>query len=211
MNPIRLSATFCLIACLSACATDPNQQNQNPETTQAAADANKPAQAPIVSAVPTYLTPATSIQYLDQLQREIEHTLATNTGNSLLEIERQDGNLIKLIANNAVSFDFNQSEVKPDFIATLERLVDPMQRFSLTMVTVVGHTDSTGDATYNLDLSLKRADAVGSHLLQTGIPSDRLTIEGHGESEPRSSNATAAGRELNRRVEILIQPIVVAE
>lgn len=66
---------------------------------------------------------------------------------------------------------------------------------------VVGHTDSTGTEKYNLDLSLKRANAVKALLVQKGVSADRVTIDGKGESEPIASNKTRADRAQNRRIE----------
>jgi outer membrane protein OmpA-like peptidoglycan-associated protein len=70
---------------------------------------------------------------------------------------------------------------------------------------VLGHTDDTGEDAYNLDLSRRRAAAVARHLTEKGVPKERITIEGHGESRPAADNATEEGRRRNRRVEILIQ------
>jgi outer membrane protein OmpA-like peptidoglycan-associated protein len=71
--------------------------------------------------------------------------------------------------------------------------------------TVLGHTDDTGEDTYNLDLSRRRAAAVARYLTEKGVPKERITTEGHGESRPAADNATEEGRRRNRRVEILIQ------
>ena len=65
-----------------------------------------------------------------------------------------------------------------------------------------GHTDSVGTQTYNQKLSERRADSVMQYLLQKGIPADRLSSTGYGETKPRATNDTKEGRALNRRVEI---------
>lgn len=206
MKPNHISAALCLIFGLSACATDTAQQQQpKSASTPPQTIPNIPVQAPLVPAIPSRLTTSTATAYMNSMHKEIEQALA---GNTAVEMERLAENVIKLTAGNEVSFDFNQSTVKPDFLATLDRLIAPMQRFNLTSLTVVGHTDSTGDATYNQNLSFRRAESVSNHLLNAGIPTGRLSTEGRGESEPRISNATEAGRQLNRRVEILIKPIV---
>ncbi len=71
---------------------------------------------------------------------------------------------------------------------------------------VEGHTDSQGQASFNLDLSQKRADAVRTYLVSRGISSDRITAQGFGLSRPIADNGSAEGRANNRRVEIVVQP-----
>jgi outer membrane protein OmpA-like peptidoglycan-associated protein len=71
-------------------------------------------------------------------------------------------------------------------------------------VVIEGHTDSTGSSDYNLQLSESRAAAVERVLLQNGIPPEQIRVRGFGESAPVTSNETAAGRQQNRRVEIVI-------
>jgi OOP family OmpA-OmpF porin len=71
-------------------------------------------------------------------------------------------------------------------------------------VEIGGHTDSIGSSSYNLELSALRAQSVKSYLIEHGISPDRLTTRGYGESMPIASNATPAGRALNRRIEFRI-------
>jgi outer membrane protein OmpA-like peptidoglycan-associated protein len=73
-------------------------------------------------------------------------------------------------------------------------------------VTVTGHTDNTGSAAYNQDLSERRATAVVSVLRSAGVSGSRLRTIGAGESQPIASNASASGRSMNRRVDITITP-----
>ncbi|HEY9198781.1 MAG TPA: OmpA family protein, partial [Gammaproteobacteria bacterium] len=73
---------------------------------------------------------------------------------------------------------------------------------------VVGHTDSVGSDAYNQRLSEQRAQAVVDYLAGAGVPRERLRVEGRGETEPRDTNATEAGRQLNRRVELYVKPLV---
>ena len=81
-------------------------------------------------------------------------------------------------------------------------------RYDRSIVHVVGHTDSVGSEAYNQRLSEQRAQSVVDYLVSTGVPRERLRAEGRGEMEPRDSNATEAGRQLNRRVELFVKPIV---
>ncbi len=75
------------------------------------------------------------------------------------------------------------------------------------MVEVAGHTDSTGSPAYNQALSERRAKSVAAYLISRGVRPERLIIVGDGEKHPIASNATAAGRQQNRRVELTIVPV----
>jgi len=81
-----------------------------------------------------------------------------------------------------------------------------LQRYPDSRVTVVGHTDNTGSAEYNQGLSERRAGAVAAVLRDAGVPAWRISAVGRGLTQPVASNATAEGRRLNRRVEIIITP-----
>jgi outer membrane protein OmpA-like peptidoglycan-associated protein len=72
---------------------------------------------------------------------------------------------------------------------------------------VVGHTDGTGNPAHNMTLSQRRAQSVGTYLVDRGVKSARLSTEGRGETQPVASNATEEGRTQNRRVEIYLKPI----
>ena len=72
------------------------------------------------------------------------------------------------------------------------------------MVQITGYTDSTGSAALNNSLSLQRANAVANYLRLQGVSADRIVTEGAGSRNPIASNATPAGREQNRRVEIVL-------
>ena len=88
----------------------------------------------------------------------------------------------------------------------LGKVADNLMNYPDSTVTVVGHTDNTGAAAYNQDLSQRRADAVANVLRDAGVRASRLIAYGRGESQPIATNLTAEGRAQNRRVEIHIQP-----
>lgn len=81
-----------------------------------------------------------------------------------------------------------------------------MTQYQDTRVNIAGHTDSTGDASYNQRLSERRAQAVGSYLTQNGVGSMRLNTSGYGATQPIASNDNEQGRAQNRRVEITLTP-----
>ena len=86
-------------------------------------------------------------------------------------------------------------------------MAEVFDKYSRTTIEVEGHTDSIGSTSYNKDLSVRRASSVSRYLRNLGVDGERLDIVGRGESDPRASNETARGRQLNRRVEIYLTPI----
>lgn len=104
--------------------------------------------------------------------------------------------------SNTVLFDLNQSTIRPESQEALDAIAEIMEEYPTTIFHIEGHTDSTGSAEYNEQLSRERAQAVKEYLIEQGIPEERLTSEGYGETQPIASNQTAAGRQENRRVEI---------
>ena len=101
-----------------------------------------------------------------------------------------------------VAFDFDRSEIKPDFRSKLDEIVVLLKSQPDTWLEVVGHTDSRGSDTYNQRLSEKRAMAVADYLTAAGVRDGRLTVRGDGESTPIATNDSDDGRARNRRVEI---------
>ncbi len=87
----------------------------------------------------------------------------------------------------------------------LDPLIHYLQESPRRKVTIGGHTDSVGEDAYNQTLSLRRADAVRDYLIRSGIDENRIITRGHGEFYPVATNSTREGRQLNRRVEILIK------
>lgn len=113
-----------------------------------------------------------------------------------------EGILVKF--DSGILFDIDKSTLKPDAQNSLTKFAVSLQNNPQTNILIVGHTDSTGTATHNMDLSIRRAAAVKSFIAQQGVNTARLTTQGKGETEPIAPNSTAAGRAQNRRVEIVI-------
>ena len=105
-----------------------------------------------------------------------------------------------------VLFDTGQSTLKAGAQSTIDRLAEFLRSSPESTVVIEGHTDSVGGEDYNMQLSQRRADAVGTELLNRNISGDRVTSAGTGESAPIASNDTDAGRQQNRRVEIIVSP-----
>lgn len=99
-------------------------------------------------------------------------------------------------------FDFDKSALKPAGKAALDELVAKLSDMNLEVIIAVGHTDAIGTDAYNQKLSMRRAESVKAYLKGKGVEENRIYTEGKGESQPQASNATAAGRAENRRVEV---------
>lgn len=103
-----------------------------------------------------------------------------------------------------VLFDVNEAELKSGSERNVRRIADFLQEYPERKALIEGFTDSTGSESYNQELSERRAEAVRRFLIANGVSADRITARGYGEANPVASNKTAAGRQLNRRVEIII-------
>jgi OOP family OmpA-OmpF porin len=100
-----------------------------------------------------------------------------------------------------VHFDFDQASIKPEYEDSLADLAMVMRLNPDLSLTVHGHADSIGSEEYNMNLSERRAEAAKQFLARRGIDEERISTEGHGETDPVASNETEDGREQNRRVE----------
>lgn len=103
-------------------------------------------------------------------------------------------------------FDTSSSAVRPDLRRDLQSVAASLLKYPNSRVEVIGHTDSTGSAAFNQDLSQRRAASVANVLRDSGVPGARLAAFGRGEDQPIATNLTPEGRALNRRVEIIIRP-----
>lgn len=109
-------------------------------------------------------------------------------------------------AGGKVLFDFDKSNLKPEAIRQLAVVVQALREQPSLQTHIVGHTDSVGSDAYNMKLSERRAASVATYLVQQGVSRQSITTDWRGKREPVASNATAAGRAQNRRVEITLTP-----
>ncbi|PIY32008.1 MAG: hypothetical protein COZ08_07830, partial [Bacteroidetes bacterium CG_4_10_14_3_um_filter_42_6] len=108
---------------------------------------------------------------------------------------------------NNIFFNFNSDKLLPPSKPELDRLVNFLMDNPAIGVLVTGHTDSIGSASFNLELSGKRAKSVVAYLLNHGIESERITSQGVGDTKPLATNQNEQGRAMNRRTEITIKDI----
>jgi OOP family OmpA-OmpF porin len=117
-----------------------------------------------------------------------------------------DGCMItnQTITFNNINFELNSAEITASSGPSLNRVAKALQAQQNFNVEIAGHTDSTGSASYNENLSDQRAKSVRQYLIEQGIDADRLTARGYGELEPIASNENQSGRAMNRRVEFRV-------
>ncbi|MCF6444189.1 OmpA family protein [Nereida sp. MMG025] len=138
---------------------------------------------------------------LDKQAAELEQDFSNgdirivNTGSELIVTMPQD-----------ILFAVDSAAVRPDLQNDLRALANNLRRYPDSTIDVLGHTDDTGDAGYNQNLSTRRAQAVADVLINAGVESFRLRSIGRGESVPIATNLSPEGRAKNRRVEFIIRP-----
>lgn len=142
---------------------------------------------------------AASGGYMDiqaaRLRRELQ-----GTGVSVA----MQGDSIRLIMPNAITFNSNEAVLKSSANRVLDSVAKVAVEYDKTGLQVIGYTDSTGNDSINIPLSQKRAAAVAGYLELRGVSKARISSLGLGAQNPVADNKTAAGREQNRRVEIVL-------
>jgi len=141
-------------------------------------------------------------QMMDRQEAEMRDALAASEATAV----RREGDLLAITLKGDVSFDLDSDIVRPGLYNELDRIAQIMIKYPQTSILVEGHTDSTGSESYNQQLSERRANSVKNLLIQRGVQAYRINILGYGESRPVATNATPEGRQMNRRVEIRINP-----
>jgi len=207
---------------LSACATTPNDPNQNTKQNAAIGAAlgsiagavigyqgdhsGGALRGAMVGAAAGGLLGAGTGVYMDKQQAEFNRQLAEEQRANQIEVERLQNENLKITMNSEISFDYNSARLTPAFFNSLTKVADILNRYNRSTIRIIGHTDNRGSDAYNQNLSTQRAQSVKQFLSDRGVDSRRIEAVGRGEQEPRASNATEAGRQLNRRVEMLIIP-----
>ncbi|WP_425510167.1 OmpA family protein [Xanthomonas indica] len=135
-----------------------------------------------------------------------ERALRERTANTGIDV-RRDGDNITLNLPDGITFDFNQSTLKPQFYSALNGVAQTLGEYNQTMIEVVGHTDSIGSDAVNQRLSEQRASSVAAYLTAQGVQPERIQTLGAGKKYPIADNSTEAGRAQNRRVEIRVVPL----
>lgn len=135
---------------------------------------------------------------MDKQERELRQIEGVN-------VQRVGNDELAVSVKNDVLFDFNSASLRGASKDAINQMADVFQKYPDTTIRVEGFTDSVGSAAYNQRLSERRANSVERYLENMGVRSSRIDAIGYGESQPKASNSTASGRQLNRRVEIHIK------
>jgi len=137
--------------------------------------------------------------HADKQEAELRDKLASSGVNV-----QREGNTINLIVPGAISFETGSAQLAPNFYSSLNKVAMSLKEYPDSSIQIVGHTDSTGPAALNQQLSVNRANAVVIYLTAQDIARQRMQALGMGPSQPIADNHTPEGRAQNRRVEIKI-------
>jgi outer membrane protein OmpA-like peptidoglycan-associated protein len=188
-------------------------QRQSEASQRSAEDLKRQSEASLRNAEESQRQAAAERQAANTAQLSAEaarqQTLDAETRTHQLEAQLKDMEAKKtergmVITLGDVLFDTNQAKLKSGGVRNLQRLADFFKQYPQRTVSIEGFTDSTGNHNRNQELSDDRAYSVRAALLDMGISTDRIKTRGYGESYPVAANDNAAGRQLNRRVEIIV-------
>ncbi|MGB1582054.1 MAG: OmpA family protein [Nevskiales bacterium] len=214
MRKILIAATITTTVMVAGCATDdPNKRSKIGAAIGAVVGGVIGHQADdgkgkYIGAVVGAIGGAAVGNYMDKQHAELQKRLAEEAARKELYITELPGNALKIGLASEVSFDTGKHDIKPGAYATYTKIANVLKDFDKTVIHVVGHTDSVGSNEYNQGLSERRASSVGNRLIAEAVPNNRVLLEGRGEREPIADNSTEDGRRRNRRVDIVIKPIV---
>ena len=149
--------------------------------------------------------------YMDKQAKDLELQLKPEIQRGEISIEkRASDNALLVSMTSSTGFDNLSTVLKPGYITTLNKIARVLNQYGKTTVTVIGHTDSVGTHADNQILSEKRAQSVMDYFAGQNVNPLRLEAYGKGETEPRADNSSEAGRQLNRRVELWILPVIAS-
>lgn len=165
----------------------------------------------LIGAVGGGLTGAGVGYYMDKQAKDLERQLQPEIQRGEISVEkRASDNALLVSMTSSTGFDNLSTVLKPGYVTTLNKIARVLNQYGKTTVTVIGHTDSVGTHADNQILSEKRAQSVMDYFAGQNVNPLRLEAYGKGETEPRADNTSEAGRQLNRRVELWILPVIAS-
>lgn len=129
----------------------------------------------------------------DELERDLEGAEVQRVGEGIL-----------ITFNSGLQFDINSASIRTDTQTNLNTLAATLKKYDDTAILIEGHTDNTGEVSYNQTLSERRAYSVGEYLAFQGVSKSRVSTKGFGELQPLNTNSSDDERQINRRVEVAI-------
>jgi len=145
---------------------------------------------------------------VDVIRSEKIRQLAAEFQRQIVELNAKTMDTGLVVTLGDVLFESAKSELKRGAASNLAKLAVFLNKHENYIVVIEGYTDNQGSEAFNFGLSMRRANSVKNYLLNHGVESSRLAACGNGEGSPIASNASASGRQLNRRVEVIITNII---
>lgn len=206
---------------LSACATNDLGESRSLNNTEmgaiigavggaaigAAVNHNNRGKGALIGAVGGGLAGGGIGYYMDTQAKDLQKQLAPEIQRGEITVQKQTDNTLLVSMTSNTGFDSGSAVIKPGYTPTLDKIAKVVNQYGKTSIDVVGHTDSSGQASKNMVLSQQRAQSVVDYFAGRQVNPVRLQAIGKGITEPRADNATPAGRALNRRVELWIVPV----
>jgi len=141
--------------------------------------------------------------YMQKQEAALQQQLAASEAANV----RRDANTLAVTFKSDMLFDSGSAALKGGAYQEINRVAQVLVQYPETRIRVAGHTDSDGSEAFNQDLSVRRAENVRNALVAQGVAASRITTIGFGETQPIADNSTAAGKQLNRRVVVTIEPM----
>ena len=223
MRPALIALPLTAVFLLSACATNDLGDRRDLSKTQKGAiigsvsgaalgaiiNHKNRGKGALIGAVGGGLVGTGVGYYMDKQSKDMELQLQPEIQRGEVSVEkRASDNAILVSMTSSTGFDTNSAVLKPGYTATLNKISRVLNQYGKTTVSVIGHTDNVGSHADNQLLSENRAQSVQNYFAGQNVNPLRLEAYGRGETEPRADNTTEAGRQLNRRVELWILPVV---
>lgn len=136
--------------------------------------------------------------YMDKQQQALEEI-------DQVEVERVNEETLRVNFDSDILFRVDSAVLSQQSMSSLDRFAEVMREYPKTAILIQGYTDSTGSEQHNMQLSQRRAQSVHNHLALRQVDQSRMEAIGYGEGYPVADNSTPQGRELNRRVSILVK------
>ena len=203
MNPMRILSVCSLILALALAGCGMSKTQSGAAIGAAAGAAagaavsDDNAQGAAIGGVAGALVGGLIGNYLDNQAAELEEINGAT-------VERV-GDEVLVTFDSAILFDFDSAALRAASMTRLDQMAEVLVKYPETDILILGHTDSQGEADYNMRLSERRAGSVSSYLGAHGVTVNRLRARGFGETVPVADNGTETGRAQNRRVEVSIQ------
>ena len=223
MRPALIALPLTAVFLLSACATNDLGDRRDLSKTQKGAiigsvsgaalgaiiNHKNRGKGALIGAVGGGLVGTGVGYYMDKQSKDMELQLQPEIQRGEVSVEKRASDTAILVSmTSSTGFDTNSAVLKPGYTATLNKISRVLNQYGKTTVSVIGHTDNVGSHADNQLLSENRAQSVQNYFAGQNVNPLRLEAYGRGETEPRADNTTEAGRQLNRRVELWILPVV---